>query len=295
VDKNRDYAQVLEERSSGSLIVSYIYGDDLISQKRGSTTHYYNYDGLGSTRALTTNDATISDAYTYDAFGNLLEKTGNTINNYLFTGEQYDPNIGFYYLRARYYLPQTGRFLTFDEYSGSINDPQSLHKYLYVYNNPVNNLDLSGNSVIGSVIGSVGISDIISSIFPPLMGFSWLTSKLLDKCFTDFEYYNHPNPLDYEKGGMEFRLTPSGFALGWTPGGAMYLAFLTIDEWEKETGRTWPDYYLCEWRITDFSGNIIRTLWIHRTVISVAFEIHGHCVGAHPLTIPIHIQFSHMP
>jgi hypothetical protein len=46
VDKNRDYSQVLEERDgNGNLIVSYVYGDDLISQKRGESTSFYHFDG----------------------------------------------------------------------------------------------------------------------------------------------------------------------------------------------------------------------------------------------------------
>ncbi len=53
-DKNRDYAQVLEERDgSGSLTVYYVYGDDLISQRRGSGEYFYLYDGQMSTRQLT--------------------------------------------------------------------------------------------------------------------------------------------------------------------------------------------------------------------------------------------------
>jgi len=53
IDKNRDYAQVLEERDDiGSLTVSYVYGDDLVSQDRSGAASYYHYDGLGSTRAL---------------------------------------------------------------------------------------------------------------------------------------------------------------------------------------------------------------------------------------------------
>ena len=54
VDQNRPFAQVLEERDGGdSLVVSYVYGDDLISQQRGVADSFYHYDGLGSARALT--------------------------------------------------------------------------------------------------------------------------------------------------------------------------------------------------------------------------------------------------
>jgi hypothetical protein len=40
--------------------------------------------------------------YDYDAFGNLIHQTGSTPNNYLFAGEQFDPDLGMHFLRARY-------------------------------------------------------------------------------------------------------------------------------------------------------------------------------------------------
>ena len=82
VDTNRPYAQVLEERDGdGNLLVRYVYGHDLISQTRGNVTSYYHYDGLGSTRALSSSAGIVTDSYTYDAFGNLLDQNGFTTNS----------------------------------------------------------------------------------------------------------------------------------------------------------------------------------------------------------------------
>jgi RHS repeat-associated protein len=86
----------------------------------------------------------VTDTYTYDAFGVLLASTGATPNVYLYTGEQLDPNVGFYYLRARYYDAAIGRFITIDPRQGNIFEPVSLHRYLYGGANPVNNRDPSG-------------------------------------------------------------------------------------------------------------------------------------------------------
>jgi RHS repeat-associated protein len=60
------------------------------------------------------------------------------------SGEQFDNDLGLYYLRARYYNPATGRFLSRDPEDGKPNDPQSLHKYLYASGDPVNRIDPSG-------------------------------------------------------------------------------------------------------------------------------------------------------
>lgn len=156
VDKNRDYPQVLEERDeSGALLVSYAYGDDLISQNRGGEERHFHYDGQMSTRQLTDSDGNVTDTYTYDAFGNILDRTGTTENNYLYTGEQYDPNAGFYYLRARWMDPDIGRFITTDPWEGNIHDPVSLNKYVYANDNPIIFHDPSGEISIQFMMASL--------------------------------------------------------------------------------------------------------------------------------------------
>ncbi|MFB8798280.1 MAG: putative Ig domain-containing protein [Microcoleus sp.] len=144
VDSNRDYSQVLEERVNDALIASYVYGLDLISQERGNADSYYLVDGLGSTRGLTNASGVVTDTYSYDAFGNLIVSASATANNYLFAGEQFDPNLGDYYLRQRYYDPETGRFTRRDAYEGNFEDPITLHKYLYGNANPVSFIDPTG-------------------------------------------------------------------------------------------------------------------------------------------------------
>jgi RHS repeat-associated protein len=93
---------------------------------------------------LTNLAGTVTDTYSYDTFGNLLNSTGTTPNSYLYRGEQYDPNLGLYYLRARYMNPVTGRFMSRDPNAGRLKDPKSLHKYLYASGDPVNRIDPRG-------------------------------------------------------------------------------------------------------------------------------------------------------
>jgi RHS repeat-associated protein len=150
------YAQVLEESTTqgGTPAVTYVYGLDLISQTRASTTKYYGYDGLGSTRYLTQGTAgasdygQITDTYTYDSFGiKLSNSTGSTQNSYLYAGEQLDQETGMYYLRVpRYYSPEAGRFGTKDPYEGFREVPASLHSYSYADLDPISMVDPSGNA-----------------------------------------------------------------------------------------------------------------------------------------------------
>ena len=61
-----------------------------------------------------------------------------------YRGEQYDSDLALYYLRARYYNPQTGRFLSRDPFDGNRGEPKTLHKYLYAGGDPVNRIDSFG-------------------------------------------------------------------------------------------------------------------------------------------------------
>jgi RHS repeat-associated protein len=155
------YAQVVEELQGSQVTRQYTYGHDLISQNQlvsgNWAVSFYGYDGHGSTRFLTDGAGAVTDTYTYDAFGNLIGRTGATPNDYLYSGERFDADTGLYYLRARYLNPESGRFWTMDSYGGSAHDPRSLHKYTYVSNEPVNTVDPSGNIGISDVIGQINI------------------------------------------------------------------------------------------------------------------------------------------
>jgi len=109
------YAQVLEERSgfTGDPPVKYVWGSQLVSQTRGTATRYYGLDGHGSVLFLTDENGAIKDAYTYDAFGVLIDEThlGAPVRNiYLYAGEQFDSDLGLRYNRARYLNGAAGRF-----------------------------------------------------------------------------------------------------------------------------------------------------------------------------------------
>src|SRR5882724_11773580 len=107
--------------------------------------HYYGRDGHGSVRWLTDSSGSVTDTYDYDAFGNLISSTGTTFNNYLFAGEQFDPALGIYFNRARYYDQRQGRSWTADTVDGDTESPLALHRYLYVSANPINKTDPTGN------------------------------------------------------------------------------------------------------------------------------------------------------
>jgi RHS repeat-associated protein len=89
--------------------------------------------------------------YTYDAYGRAISETGSTDNSYQFAGEQFDANLGEYYLRQRYYNQNTGRFTRRDTFEGTTGEPLTLHKYGYAHSNPVNYIDPSGLAISGTM------------------------------------------------------------------------------------------------------------------------------------------------
>jgi RHS repeat-associated protein len=118
VDKNRAYAQVLEEFKSDDSVTLYVYGHDLITQVRDGESLFYEVDGLGSTRGLTDDNGELVDEYQYEAFGGLIGSSGTSENNYLFAGEQFDEGVEQYYLRDRFYDQGAGRFTRRDVFQG---------------------------------------------------------------------------------------------------------------------------------------------------------------------------------
>ncbi len=138
LDINTNLPVVLNDDSN-----SYIYGLGNIAQSSPENTSYFLGDALGSTRQLsdTTGDVTFSQ--NYDPFGDSIGSTGDASSIYGYAGEQTD-STGLQYLRARYYDPGTGRFLSHDSFPGYINLPQSQNPFAYSMNNPVFYVDPSG-------------------------------------------------------------------------------------------------------------------------------------------------------
>jgi RHS repeat-associated protein len=110
------YAQVIDELVGGAVTRTYTYGLQRISQDQVIsntwTPSFYGYDGGGNVRTLTNTAGAITDSYEYDAFGNSFTVSGSTPNEMMYRAEQYDPDLGLYYLRARYYNPISGRFMS---------------------------------------------------------------------------------------------------------------------------------------------------------------------------------------
>jgi RHS repeat-associated protein len=121
---------------------SYLYGRDLLAQYDSGTWAYHVDDGLGSVRRLAEPQGQVVASYNFSPFGVPLGESGG--EPYGFTGEQWDASAGLVFLRARYYSPQIGRFITEDQVPGYVRIPKSLHVYVYAWNKPTLLTDPSG-------------------------------------------------------------------------------------------------------------------------------------------------------
>jgi len=139
------YSQVTEELVNGAVTAQFTYGLMRISQNRLGAVSYYGYDAGASVRELLNSTGAVTDTYSYDAFANTVVQAGSTVNEFQYRGEQFDASLRKYYLRARYYNPLTGRFLSRDSRDGLLVDPRSLHTYSYANGDPVNGRDPTGH------------------------------------------------------------------------------------------------------------------------------------------------------
>ena len=140
---------LLEAQQNGGTLRRYTHEGEswggLLSLNQGSTSRYYGFDGSANTRLLTDENAGVSDAYLYSAFGEELLVTGSSANPLRFGGE-----VGYYrdederlYVRARHLDVGAGRWLSRDPIGFESGDSNF---YRYVGNQPVTDVDPSGLS-----------------------------------------------------------------------------------------------------------------------------------------------------
>ena len=185
------YSQVLQQSvtaGSNTTTNSYILGMEVLGQSDGTTTGYFLFDGHGSNRGLINtvnghNDLT--QIYVYDAFGitislsqlaattttyTLTMSLSQASTNILYTGQFFDFLLGQYLLRARYYNPMMGEFLSQDiQHNGSTSDPISLHKYLYADGDPIMGSDPTGHFDLIELAVDSAITAAFGAIIAPIV------------------------------------------------------------------------------------------------------------------------------
>jgi RHS repeat-associated protein len=194
-----DLPKVLAEtNAAGSVQRRYVYGYGLLEQiDSANAARYYHYDPTGSTLALSNSSGVMSDRYAYTPFGETTA-SGATVNPFRYVGKLgvMDDGNGMNYMRARYYRPDMGRFMSLDAVLGNAEEAQGLNRYAYVRGNPVMGVDPSGlfietawdvanvamdvaslggniatGNVLGAVVDVVGLGlDLAATVVPGVPG-----------------------------------------------------------------------------------------------------------------------------
>jgi len=140
---------LLETDGDGDTVAAYTLAPAnfgmLLAQRRGGATKFFHFDALGSTDRLTNAAQAVSDSYLYEAFGKVIASSGSTANPFKYVGRlgyYFDPDLGQYYLRARWYDPATGRFVC-----RSPSPVTREHPYSYCRCNPIVFVDPTGMDI----------------------------------------------------------------------------------------------------------------------------------------------------
>ncbi|MFC3789839.1 polymorphic toxin-type HINT domain-containing protein [Paenibacillus sp. GCM10012307] len=124
----------------------YVRGQGLAAQQSTSGKAYYLYNGHGDVIELRDSTGnTALNSYTYNIWGKPLIEQETVDNSFRYSGELWDRTTQLQYLRARWYDPSVGRFISKDTYEGEITNPLSLNLYTYTANNPLRYIDPSGH------------------------------------------------------------------------------------------------------------------------------------------------------
>jgi RHS repeat-associated protein len=141
--EKRYVSGLVETDASGSITAYYVYGLGLISKITPSNeVYYYHYDGIGNTIGISDPLGNMVNKYAYDEFGKVLSQEEAVENPFKYVGQfgVMDEGNGLFYMRARYYDPEVGIFISKDP----IGFAGGLNLYGYVQNNPVNLIDPEG-------------------------------------------------------------------------------------------------------------------------------------------------------
>ncbi|MCJ7622398.1 MAG: RHS repeat-associated core domain-containing protein, partial [Anaerolineaceae bacterium] len=201
---------VLRETTGGSS-TDYVYGADLLESIAAGLPTFYHSDGLGSTRLLTDGGGTLTDRNVYDAFGAERSHSGSSRQPFTYAGEQADPEAGLIFLRARYYDPATGRFISRDSFPGFSMNPITLNHYIYASDNPVNQTDplglFSGSSFFSKIIqwvkNMMGVSQqnqsiVINNPNHEVDNVSVFSEHIVERRVSDIFDRNVINPENYK-------------------------------------------------------------------------------------------------
>ena len=156
------FPRLLTETDGDGGVSRYAYGVGPVAMQKDGAVRYLHGDGGNTVRMTTDGGGAVTGQAVTDAFGVPVATTGEGVSPLKHRGEWQDPDTGLYDLHARWYAPEIGRFVSADRYPAQASDPNTLHRYAYVMNDPVNLADPTGEyfwivkKILGLLIRAIG-------------------------------------------------------------------------------------------------------------------------------------------
>jgi RHS repeat-associated protein len=157
---------------SGNLLSNYIYVGTapLMRLDANGNAVYYLTDGMGSVMGLANGTGQSVAKYSYDGFGNIRNSSGSDNaasilgGDFRFQGQWLESESGLYYMRARDYDSNTGRFISRDPVDLIQTEPESFDPYQFVYDNPYIFTDPTGMFTLIEINVNLSMQNALSSL-----------------------------------------------------------------------------------------------------------------------------------
>ncbi len=161
VDPGFENPQVIAELDATNAVLSwYGFGQTRVVQVEGQETLFFGEDLHSGTRALYDTSGAIKSTLLYDAYGNPMSSSNET--DFGYRNEQRDADSKLVFLRARYYDPSTGTFISRDPFAGFQDSPLSLNEYIYGNSDPINGTDPTGEGALAEQMVAFAIRNSLS-------------------------------------------------------------------------------------------------------------------------------------
>lgn len=237
--------QVISSYSSDGTNSSYIYAGKLVAEYVNGEYYYYNFNIQGSATSLTDAKGNVVNQYAYSHSGEVVSRSEEVSNPFTYVGAYgvMDDDSGLYYARARFIDPSTGRFIS-PEPTGQC---YSFNIYCYADNDPVNNIDVSGDVVLTTLLALSAVSAVAS------VGIDIAWDGLIEKknVFSG-EYWSENWDDLLISGAFGFAtgmVGGSGLSAGWKLAGKVGLAGMKsvtkdlVNNWKDDAGNSGWDIF----------------------------------------------------
>lgn len=173
--------QIIADRFGENTLIFYYDSTGVCGFNYNGTDYYYQKNIQGDILRIYNDSGMLYAEYSYDAWGKCTIKSNvnniATINPFRYRGYYLDDETGLYYLNARYYDPEIGRFISPDSFENLVPECiTGLNLYAYCLNNPISYTDETGTMpnwlkwLIGGIafIGAVALTFLSGGSLAPV-------------------------------------------------------------------------------------------------------------------------------